>query len=50
LAETCVNVGCIPSKALLTSTEHYEFARLHAAEHGVTIGECEAGPADDDEA
>jgi dihydrolipoamide dehydrogenase len=35
LGGTCVNVGCIPSKALLTSTEHYEFARLHAAEHGV---------------
>jgi dihydrolipoamide dehydrogenase len=30
-----VNVGCIPSKALLQSSEHYEFARLHAAEHGV---------------
>ena len=38
LGGTCVNVGCIPSKALLTSSEHYEFARLHAAEHGVTIG------------
>ena len=39
LGGTCVNVGCIPSKALLTSSEHYEFARLHAAEHGVTIGD-----------
>jgi dihydrolipoamide dehydrogenase len=29
-------VGCIPSKALLQSSEHYEFARLHAEEHGVT--------------
>jgi len=37
LGGTCVNVGCIPSKALLTSTEHYEFARLHAAEHGVKL-------------
>jgi dihydrolipoamide dehydrogenase len=37
LGGTCVNVGCIPSKALLTSSEHYEFARLHAAEHGVVI-------------
>jgi dihydrolipoamide dehydrogenase len=37
LGGTCVNVGCIPSKALLTSTEHLEFARLHAAEHGVRI-------------
>src|SRR3990170_2812887 len=38
LGGTCVNVGCIPSKALLQSSEHYEFARLHAAEHGLTIG------------
>jgi len=37
LGGTCVNVGCIPSKALLTSSEHFEFARLHAAEHGVKI-------------
>src|SRR6266849_8233506 len=37
LGGTCVNVGCIPSKALLSSTEYYEFARLHAAEHGITI-------------
>jgi dihydrolipoamide dehydrogenase len=35
LGGTCVNVGCIPSKALLSSTEHYEFARLHAADHGI---------------
>jgi dihydrolipoamide dehydrogenase len=35
LGGTCVNVGCIPSKALLQSSEHYEFARLHAEEHGV---------------
>jgi dihydrolipoamide dehydrogenase len=37
LGGTCVNVGCIPSKALLTSTEHLEFAQLHAAEHGVKL-------------
>jgi dihydrolipoamide dehydrogenase len=37
LGGTCVNVGCIPSKALLTSSEHYEFARRHAAEHGIKI-------------
>jgi len=37
LGGVCVNVGCIPSKALLTSSEHYEWARLHAAEHGVKI-------------
>jgi dihydrolipoamide dehydrogenase len=35
LGGTCVNVGCIPSKALLGSSEHFEFARLHAAEHGI---------------
>lgn len=39
LGGTCVNVGCIPSKALLTSSEHYEFARMHAAEHGVVLRE-----------
>ena len=39
LGGTCVNVGCIPSKALLTSSEHYEFARQHAAEHGIRIEE-----------
>ncbi len=37
LGGTCVNVGCIPSKALLTSSEHFEFTRLHAAEHGVQV-------------
>ncbi|MCC6316429.1 MAG: dihydrolipoyl dehydrogenase [Gemmatimonadaceae bacterium] len=37
LGGTCVNVGCIPSKALLQSSEHYEFARLHAHEHGLTF-------------
>src|SRR6187200_1337565 len=39
LGGTCVNVGCIPSKALLTSSEHWEFARWHAAEHGIGVGE-----------
>jgi dihydrolipoamide dehydrogenase len=39
LGGTCVNVGCIPSKALLSSSEHYEFARLHAKEHGIGVGE-----------
>ncbi len=37
LGGTCVNVGCIPSKALLGSSEHYEFAKHHAAEHGIEI-------------
>ncbi|MFN8574986.1 MAG: dihydrolipoyl dehydrogenase [Gemmatimonadaceae bacterium] len=39
LGGTCVNVGCIPSKALLQSSEHYEFARLHAHEHGLGYDE-----------
>ncbi len=33
---TCTNVGCIPSKALLQSSEHYDQARNHFAEHGIT--------------
>jgi dihydrolipoamide dehydrogenase len=37
LGGTCVNVGCIPSKALLSSSEHYEWLRLHAAEHGLSV-------------
>lgn len=37
LGGTCVTVGCIPSKAMLQSSEHYEFTRLHAKEHGVVI-------------
>jgi dihydrolipoamide dehydrogenase len=39
LGGTCVNVGCIPSKALLNSSEHVEFMREHAAEHGIDVGE-----------
>jgi len=39
LGGTCVNVGCIPSKALLTSSEHFEFARSHAADHGLVLGD-----------
>ena len=39
LGGTCVNVGCIPSKALLTSSEHYEFSRHGAAAHGITLGD-----------
>src|SRR3954468_2616186 len=39
LGGTCVNVGCIPSKALLSSSEHFEFAKQHAAEHGIVIGD-----------
>lgn len=35
---TCTNVGCIPSKALLQSSEHFEQAKEHFAEHGITTG------------
>ena len=38
LGGTCLNVGCIPSKALLHSTEQLVFARDHAAEHGIRTG------------
>jgi dihydrolipoamide dehydrogenase len=34
---TCTNVGCIPSKALLQSSEHFEHASHGMAEHGVDI-------------
>src|SRR6188768_3706753 len=37
LGGTCLNVGCIPSKALLTSSDHYVFARKEAAKHGIRI-------------
>ena len=41
LGGTCVNVGCIPSKALLTSSEHFEFARQSAGAHGIVTGSVE---------
>ena len=34
---TCTNVGCIPSKALLQSSEHYEHASHHFADHGIAV-------------
>ncbi|WP_431512467.1 dihydrolipoyl dehydrogenase [Variovorax sp. DAIF25] len=34
---TCTNVGCIPSKALLQSSEHYEQANHHFADHGIKV-------------
>lgn len=37
LGGTCTNVGCIPSKALLQSSEHYEQAALHFADHGIQV-------------
>src|SRR5215475_15061672 len=37
LGGTCLNVGCIPSKALLTSSNHFMFAKKEAAKHGIII-------------
>lgn len=37
LGGTCLNVGCIPSKALLDSSHHYEQAIKHFEEHGIDI-------------
>jgi dihydrolipoamide dehydrogenase len=37
LGGTCLNVGCIPSKALLTSSHHYHDAKHHFADHGISI-------------
>jgi len=37
LGGTCLNVGCIPSKALLASSEHFAFSQHHAAEHGIKL-------------
>lgn len=34
---TCTNVGCIPSKALLQSSEHYEQAAHHFSDHGIGL-------------
>ncbi|MDO5693141.1 MAG: dihydrolipoyl dehydrogenase [Pseudomonadota bacterium] len=34
---TCTNVGCIPSKALLQSSEYYEHAGKHFGEHGISL-------------
>ncbi|WP_423192073.1 dihydrolipoyl dehydrogenase [Cupriavidus sp. H18C2] len=39
LGGTCLNVGCIPSKALLASSEEFENATHHLADHGITVGD-----------
>jgi dihydrolipoamide dehydrogenase len=38
LGGVCLNVGCIPSKALLDSSEYFHLARDHFAEHGIVTG------------
>lgn len=45
LGGTCLNVGCIPSKALLESSEQYHRARHGLAAHGITVGEVTIDPA-----
>src|SRR6185295_14127961 len=37
LGGTCTNVGCIPSKALLQSSENFEHAGKHFADHGISM-------------
>ena len=37
LGGTCLNVGCIPSKALLASSEQYEHVQHGLEEHGITV-------------
>ena len=37
LGGTCLNVGCIPSKALLASSEEYENTCHHLGEHGISV-------------
>ena len=39
LGGTCLNVGCIPSKALLDSSHRYEATKHELAEHGITTGD-----------
>ncbi len=38
LGGVCLNVGCIPSKALLDSSEYYHLAKTHFADHGIKTG------------
>ncbi|HEV2805323.1 MAG TPA: dihydrolipoyl dehydrogenase [Chthoniobacterales bacterium] len=37
LGGTCLNIGCIPSKALLSSSDHYVFAKKEAGKHGIVL-------------
>ena len=42
LGGTCLNVGCIPSKALLDSSEHYHNATHNFEEHGINVKDVQA--------
>src|SRR5215213_7654433 len=37
LGGTCLNIGCIPSKALLSSSDHFAFAKKEAGKHGIKL-------------
>src|SRR5580700_5991957 len=39
LGGTCLNIGCIPSKALLESSEHYYHTKTKLSKHGVIVGD-----------
>ena len=39
LGGTCLNVGCIPSKALLNATHKYHDALHHFKNHGIEVGQ-----------
>src|SRR5690606_10340898 len=41
LGGTCLNVGCIPSKALLESSHYYEMCQHELERHGVNTGKVE---------
>lgn len=45
LGGTCLNVGCIPSKALLESSEQFHRARHGLGAHGISVGEVSIDPA-----
>src|SRR4051794_21916261 len=39
LGGTCLNIGCIPSKALLDSSEHFYVTKSKLQKHGVIVGD-----------
>ena len=41
LGGVCLNVGCIPSKALLDSSEHFYRIKHNISDHGIRVGEVE---------
>ena len=41
LGGNCLNIGCIPSKAILNSSEKFAEISKHSAEHGISTGKVE---------